>query len=249
VKVILSGLCEIPSLIELLEFVQFEWLHVDTISNLLAPDVHLFDILNLCKFICNRICRCLILRVSLSFDSSRQYSPRAISKRCESSGPLKGIVSSLMDQGQGNVHEYGLVNITSSSFNGSFPAKNAADLTGDRRFDSENEMNPWLWYEFKSGAVLPTGYSIRSQYTRAYGIDDLKNCVIEVSDSGSEWMEIDRRVNNTRFFLMDKELNGPCRFLHLQQTGRNHRWTHSLSLSGFGIFGDFFESKSSSHTK
>jgi hypothetical protein len=130
-------------------------------------------------------------------------------------------------------------------------------LTADSKFGSTRALNQWLCYEFKHGAVLPNGYSIRSQFNGSAGAFHPKSWAIEVSDSGSEWTAIDRRANNnelndrnvTRYFSIGKELSEPCHFIRLRQTGLNHAGNDELWLSSFEIFGDFFESKTSSHTK
>jgi hypothetical protein len=135
-KIILSAFSDLPKVMELLEFVKFEWLSVTSLSSLVDPDVHLFEFLNIS--IWDRICRRLILPVSPSLDSSRQYYNPGISRCYESGAPLKGVISFLTNQCQGNVHDCGLVNITSSSCNSNHPAKNAADLTANSKFGSKN---------------------------------------------------------------------------------------------------------------
>jgi hypothetical protein len=125
------------------------------------------------------------------------------------------------------------VNITQSSFNG-FLARNAADLVADTESGPLNRPNQWLSYGFglegNPGSCHP------------------KNWVIEISDSGSDWREIDRRKNNNE---LNAENVGSeaCHFIRLRQTGVDHYGIHSLFLSSFEIFGDFFESNSSSHIK
>ena len=81
------------------------------------------------------------------------------------------------------------------------------------------------------------------------GSSHLKSWVIEVSNDGASWMEIDHRDNNN-------DLNGPCvtanfkiskvpsegvRFFRLRQTGKNHGGNDALVIPSLEIFGILFE--------
>jgi hypothetical protein len=60
--------------------------------------------------------------------------------------------------------------------------------------------NNWLCYDFKDRRIIPSHYSIRTNYGPA-NWQHLQNWVVEVSDRGEKWSEIDGRENNS-------ELNG-----------------------------------------
>jgi hypothetical protein len=73
--------------------------------------------------------------------------------------------------------------------------------------------------------------------------------VIEVSDNGSNWDEVDRRENNsslkgrnlTNLFQISR--TAECRFIRLRQIGKTHdpNPEDCLIISGFEIFGQLIE--------
>ena len=83
----------------------------------------------------------------------------------------------------------------------------------------------------------------------------LKSWVIEVSNDGSSWTEIDRRENNndlndeyaTANFKISKVPSESFRFFRLRQTGMNHYGLidgcdfYVVTLSSLEIFGTLFE--------
>jgi hypothetical protein len=172
------------------------------------------------------------------------------SERSGSSGRLNGIIDFLTRKCGRNVHDHGLVNITSLSSCGlNYQPKEAANLNADTKFGSRNGAGQWLCYEFLTGTIVLTGYSIRSQYDRGPGSCHLKDWVIETSMAGVEWTIVDRRTNNaelnkqnvTIWFCIDEGRHQGCRFVRLRQTGKSHFGNDELWLSSFEIFGDFVE--------
>jgi hypothetical protein len=92
--------------------------------------------------------------------------------------------------------------------------------------------------------VSPTHYSIRSKAAGGSSWANLKNWVVEVSDNGNDWIEIDRQTNNSKldgkgaiavFQASRQDVTG--RYVRLANVGRNHRRDDCLSLSAFEIFG------------
>ena len=75
--------------------------------------------------------------------------------------------------------------------------------------------------------VVPTSYSVWS-YGCGPGCNHLKSWVVEVSNDGSSWTEIDRRDNNvndkyaTANFKISRVPSESYRFFRLRQTGENH---------------------------
>jgi hypothetical protein len=115
---------------------------------------------------------------------------------------LEGIISYLTKKHGGNVHEKGIVTITSKSVvndNGRYPLKNVADLTSDSGFNSvsdscfisKNEPGQWICWDFREMRVRPTHYTIKAIY--------LKSWVVEGSLDGESWAEIDQQTNNQDF--------------------------------------------------
>jgi hypothetical protein len=74
----------------------------------------------------------------------------------KSESPLVGIIASLASEHGGNVSDRGIVAIAGSINNESLTngMRNADDLTNTSNyFQSKNEANQWLCYDFKHGKV------------------------------------------------------------------------------------------------
>ena len=177
----------------LFEFVYFEYLSVDKIENF-ASFVSENFLDNISSGIWTRICGRLILETRLK--NPRNVGPPGVKFVYDSSKPLDGIIAHLTREFGGNVHDKGIVNVTASSVLGSYEPKDAVDLEGDKEFASEDKENSWICYDFKDRRVTPTSYSIRSQ-SGGSGSCHLKSWVIEASNDGQSWTEIDRRDGNS----------------------------------------------------
>jgi hypothetical protein len=250
-----SRFCESSSFIVLLEYVRFEYLSLASIErfvNIISEDVYEFLNVSIWRQICVRLCH----RVWAT-DLRSRFGPRAVCGSHDDANDadnLNGIIAFLTRQCGGNVHDHGVVNITSlTNLGAGLHPKNAADLAVDNKFSSmfSSVTTPgqWLCYGFRTGTLVLTGYAIRSQYDLGPGYAHLKTWVIETSMTGSEWSIVDSRTNNadlnaknvTVRFDLDESRHERCRFVRLRQTGLNHGRTHSLALSSFEVFGDFIE--------
>jgi hypothetical protein len=169
-----------------------------------------------------------------------------------SDSPWSGIFSHLTTECGGNVHEKGVVNITTSG-NGkllgdgrSNPLKVVDHGSGGAWF-SENAPNSWICFEFKRHSISLKNYTLKSSPFDP-GHWHPREWVIEGSNDGSIWEVVDRR--NTQ------ELNGKSivktfgcsgaesstffRFIRLRQTGKS---CHSgiardiLSFANIEFFG------------
>jgi hypothetical protein len=165
-----------------------------------------------------------------------------------------GIISHLTKACGGNVHDHGVVEVTSSpqrSDDADCAAKNIADLENQsvcssarcKRMDNiPHTRNNWLCYDFKERRIMPTHYAIRS-HELSSGSNHLKSWAVDASEDGVDWQEIDRRDNNN-------DLNGKsivctftiaasrqCRFIRLVNIGRNQHGDDSIAISAWEIFG------------
>jgi hypothetical protein len=76
-------------------------------------------------------------------------------------GHLSGIISYLSSRCNGNVHDCGIVNITSSGIcNTGRVGKYAADLNPYTSFASADSPDSWLKYDFKVRRIRPTYYTL-----------------------------------------------------------------------------------------
>jgi hypothetical protein len=149
---------------------------------------------------------------------------------------VEGIISYLTKKHAGDVHEKGIVTITSKSVSGSRSArKNVADLTSYSSFRSNDEPGQWICWDFHEMRVRPTHYTIRTKW-------GLKSWVVEGSLDGENWTEIDRKTNNQDFkswntvsFTVSKPVES--RFIRLTQTGKDHNNCDGLCLFAVEFFG------------
>jgi hypothetical protein len=114
--------------------------------------------------------------------------------------PLSGgVIAYLTARFGGNVHDLGVVKISSvSSFSpgGASDPEHAADFASDSWMGTRNEPNSWLCHNFKSRQVIPTRYHVRSYAYGEHGWCHLKNWFLEGSNDSGGWGELDRRENN-----------------------------------------------------
>jgi hypothetical protein len=145
----------------------------------------------------------------------------------------------------GNVHDQGIVIVTGTSANDGprNAPKNVADLQTDTWFFSSGEPNQWISYNFRTARVRLTEYSIRTYH----GNYHLKSWVIEGSDDGQTWTQIDRRSNTNDLNGWDKfrtygvSTVVETRILRLRQTGKSHSGDDYLAFSAWELFGTLLE--------
>jgi hypothetical protein len=239
-----DSLCEFilrrDDYLELLEFVHFEFVsahYVREILRIISGSFGLF-----------------------SFEMWRSLSARLL--RVPETGPrdivicpirkghqMTGIIAYLTQKYGGNVHEKEIVNITASSIgdiSGAHPPERVADLESGENFYTKGEAaNAWICYDFRHSSVRLTHYSIRS-YRAMTGFPHPRNWVIEGSNDGKTWVELDRREDNN-------DLNGnrltmvfpvahseDVRMVRLRQHGPNHWQRYNLNIEAFELFGNLY---------
>jgi hypothetical protein len=228
-----SHLCSDPEYSNLLQFVRFEYLSVDSFSSFLS---------SLPDWIDHRLWESISLRLivgaGLKFPPTSQ---KEVEFPLQEPKSVDGIISYLTRKHGGNVHEKGIVTITSKSLEAG-ALRNAADLTSGSWFASKEGPNQWICWDFHQLRLRPTHYTISSAH--------LKSWVIESSLYGSAWTEIDRKSNtndlkasSTASFALAKPTE--CRFIRLTQTGRDHSGNNSLRISAVEVFGTLLESDDS----
>jgi hypothetical protein len=130
-----------PEYCDLLQFVQFEYVSPDCISDFLLIMADSVD-----HRLWEAISRRLISGVPfpLSGVSQRTFA-------LDPSRPLDGIIASLTSEANGNVDSTGVVAIIASGCLDEirFPPRNIANVTENSNFVSKNESNPWISYDFK----------------------------------------------------------------------------------------------------
>lgn len=153
-----------------------------------------------------------------------------------------------------NVSDNGTVNVTSSSINGGYQARNSVDLENSQNyFQSARKLNSWLRYDFIENKVRPTRYSIRTRHD-CDGWHP-RNWIIEGSNTGgeseSEWTVLDSHQNDetlkgksfSHTFDINKSEGSEefYRYLRIRQTGNDSSGYNFLTLSALEFFGFLIE--------
>lgn len=164
-----------------------------------------------------------------------------------------GIIHHLSEACGGNVHLHNIVDVACSSCYLSHGSReNSVDLNNPRNyFQSNNERDAWLQYDFKDKKIRPTHYSIRSRHD--FKNNFMVNWIIEGSNSDGEnkdWKILDRRSNvtclceqnaqNTFDINSILEPNESFRFLRIRQTGSDSDGLYYLTFSALEFFGTIF---------
>jgi hypothetical protein len=154
---------------------------------------------------------------------------------------LDGIISYLTKKHGGNVHEKGIVTLTSKSFCGDpvFALQHVADLTSEANFCSGNEPGQWFCWDFGALRVFPTHYTLWTC--------PMKSWVIEVSMDGQAWTTVDRKAGvavfaerwGTASFAVSNPDAG--RYIRLLQTEKTKLGYDMLSLIAVEFFGTVYE--------
>jgi hypothetical protein len=153
---------------------------------------------------------------------------------------LDGIISYLTKKHGGNVHEKRVVAMTASSVSRDYHSpQNAADFSTDSVFASDNAPGQWICWDFGEMRIRPTHYTIATGFLRSW--------VIEGSDDGIHWAELDRQTDN-QAFKTGKSIAAfavlrpaECRFVRLTQTGPRHGGDLTLRLGAVEFFGTLSE--------
>jgi hypothetical protein len=171
-----------------------------------------------------------------------------------------GIIAHLTREYGGNLHDRGIVEVTSGSFEPT-PEKNhddpkqVVDLDDDSIYwsdyrdeeeDIPNTKNNWVCYDLKERRIVPTHCTIRTCLDGPGGAH-LKSWLVETSVDGGNWREVAREKGNDRLngklFVDTFAVTGcgECRFIRLVNIGRNHARNDCMNISAWEIFGSLIE--------
>jgi hypothetical protein len=178
---------------------------------------------------------------------------------------LNGIFAHLTKKCGGNVHERKIVNVTASTIvnsagprlgpngpvleGGRHQPQNVVDLNANTAFNSGQGADQWIAFNFLKHRVLLSHYAIRTYYPAYSSGDSPQSWVIEVSDDGKEWTEVDRRTGNMELRdrdntnLFEVGVQKEASQVRLRQTGPNHQGGTNLCLAGLEMFGNLFETE------
>ena len=154
---------------------------------------------------------------------------------------FSGILQHLRTECGGNPHHSDVISITASSNNWNH-CYQLVDYGWNNWWNSKNEPNSFVQFDFKSSLVSITGYTLKSD---GYSGNHLVSWVLEVSDDGSTWDAIDERTNTqdlngnyiVKTYDCNKRSDRFTRYVRLRQTGWNSNGSNYLMLSEIEFFG------------
>lgn len=184
-----------------------------------------------------------------NFDGDDDFDEEILQKRYKKKNEIintfdnddyNGIISHLVQVGQGNPHKKKIMNVTSSTVYFDHHPQFCLDVFDDTYFASEDKPEQWILFEFKHNEIIPTYYLLRSQYDF---INNLKSWMIEGSIDGIEWKLLDKRLevdnlkekNVIAKFKMQNSMR--CKFIRLTQLGLNWNNNNFMIISGIEFFG------------
>lgn len=146
---------------------------------------------------------------------------------------FEGIINYLTEKTQGNIHDNGTIEVTSDKQDqqSKSAAKNVLD--GKKVQNSPRNTNYfmakrgetefWICFDFKKMRVKISSYTI--QNTKIANVPNIKNWVIETSDDGQKWSQIDEQKdcmafkNTNQIKTFDVKKCHFVRFVRFRQTG------------------------------
>jgi hypothetical protein len=142
-----------------------------------------------------------------------------------------------------NAHDAGLVCVSASDADPDerWAARNAAG-PGPAPFVSDDAPGQWLCIDFRALAVTPTAYVLRA-VRGAPGSAHPRGWVVEASDDGAQWTEIDRRSDNAQLNAADAvavfevAVTAVARRVRIRQTQTNHAGNNVLAIASFDVIG------------
>ncbi|KAK8842837.1 hypothetical protein M9Y10_025703 [Tritrichomonas musculus] len=248
-----------PSAKELFEFIEFTNLSPDRISQF-TYEISLDDInFGIWKSLCKRL-------QNEKTGKKRKYQKTDESIRnfsYSTSNEMKGIISYLSTKFHCNIGLLKIINVTASSVYGPekwYSPNNVVELLTNSSYQSKDEENQWICFDFKERKIIPEYYSIKSCNG---GPDNChpKSWNVEASENGISWTELDRQrdctifnddydlINNVASFPITR--NVKARYIRIKQLGKNTGGNNFLYLQGIEFYGKLIdcEKKSDAYEK
>jgi hypothetical protein len=229
-RIIHRQICANPQTSSLLEHVRFEYLSRRSLESFISLISESFD------FLTFAVWRSLCPLLSRSESGGRIFEIfNPIERRYSSAARLAGIISHLTAKSAA-------FDITASSSPDSrYSLRSVTDFSTPKCFYMNNERGSWIRYDFRGTRVCLTHYSTRRD------ADDyhLRYWHLDGSLDGREWVELDRRENDTSLrakgavaaLAVSDRNHPPFRMIRLQQHGPNSNPDDHLALNAIEFFG------------
>lgn len=183
---------------------------------------------------------------------------RTKEKKYSEGTQFEGILKYLTRLNQTNIYDNKTIKITTNSMHTDdihyfvkkpnfYHPKNMIDYDKDNEYKSTDVGGAVVCFDFKDKFVNLSKYQIQTSM-KEKSTTHLKNWVIEVSEDGSNWFEIDRRKNDeslneprkSNVFDVQNPNNNFYRYLRLRQIGTSHYNCENcniFSISRFDFYG------------
>jgi hypothetical protein len=229
--------------VNLLGFVHFEYASPEGINAFISA----ISYSSLDSRLWSSVCRRLRHRIVLDSEERSIHPYRDSGRKFDPSSPWSGILSFLRSECGGNVHERGVVSITSSS-DGYNKCHQVADHGWNNFWYTNNDPRSWIQFDFKDSSICLTDYALKSD---GHGGRHLLQWEIEGSEDGNGWERIDARNTQdlngnyiTKTFKCSSPGNRFYRYIRLIQTGKNSSGNDYLLLCNIEFFGRFRSAQS-----
>jgi hypothetical protein len=162
--------------------------------------------------------------------------------------PFDGIAAYLRRESGKNPVSIGVIDVECLSGN-PYPEK-LFDPNWKCYWSTKDAPGQWIAFKFPKHLVHLTEYTLKSANSKK-GWNHLKSWVIEGSNDGENWTEIDRREDNNDLNGKGNVMTWRCenpmraRIIRLRQIGKNHRGTDDLQLNAIEFFGQLTERENS----
>jgi hypothetical protein len=217
--------------------IHFDYLWKESVQDFLRWSSEFFSLVSAETW--RRICGRLLVR-GQSRAETRIWQGELIEYQPQ--GPLNGIIAHLTRVHRGNVHRLGVVTVSASTLASELHP--AVDLHANSFIATRDQPNQWIQYTFEKARVRPTHYTIRSYFNGEAGYAHPKSWVIEGSNDGIEWREIDRRNDTTELNARDVKATFSItakptywKMLRMRMIGPDHAGHCILRVSAIEYFG------------
>lgn len=192
--------------------------------------IDIFNINHINNSIWKSICQRLISSTGEEQRKGKRYKKNINEFKYEQGKEFDGILRYLSSESNENIHDNGTINISSNSIydnDDSYHKKNLVDYQNNIYYESKNEQNVLIYFDFKDKEIQLSNYSIKS-YDGAQNYGYLRNWVIEGSNNENDWEILDShsndsslRGNNIIATFKTKKMKTFYRFIRLHQTGES----------------------------
>lgn len=227
----------------------FEYIYFNNISQIsFEKFIEKFSIENLNSRIWYSICERLLPTTKTESTNNRYMLDKYIIKFKHKRGEeFNGIMNFLNKKEGGNIHDLGIIEITSNSIYSTCIPKNLIDYQSENFYYSLDDPKACVCFDFKDKKLQISSYSLKSSN---FGPNDyhLKNWVLEVSNDQKNWEIIDEHnddpVLNGQGIIVTfktKTQNSFYQFIRLRQTRTNWYGDYQIRLSKIEFYGKLKE--------